>query len=63
MSFTDAQVSILLTYFNNGMKGVGFAYSGPIKAASAETGLTERQVKVRRISLLIQTIENVSLSM
>lgn len=46
MSFSHFQTSTLLTYFNNGMVGVGHNFLAQINAAAAETGLTERQVKV-----------------
>jgi hypothetical protein len=46
MPFSDAQKSTLLTYFRNGMVGVGRKYTTQINAAAAETGLTERQIEV-----------------
>ena len=46
MSFTQTQCSTLLSYFNNGMIGVGQNYLPQINAAAAETGLSEKQVKV-----------------
>ena len=46
MSVSDVQKNTLLTYFNNGMVGVGSKFSSQIDAADAETGLTTRQVKV-----------------
>ena len=46
MSFTQTQCSTLLSYFNNGMTGVGQNYLPQINAAAAETGLLEKQVKV-----------------
>ena len=46
MSFTENQKTILLSYFNNGMVGVGRNFLVQINAASAETGLSEKQVKV-----------------
>ena len=47
MSFSENQKAILLTYFNNGMIGVGKNFQAQINAASAETCLSENQVKVR----------------
>ncbi len=52
MPISDAQKTVLLTYFNNGMVGVGKKYAAQINAAVAETGLTERQVKVRNRCIL-----------
>ena len=49
MSFTDNQKTTLLSYFNNGMVGVGRNFQVQISAACAETGLSERQVKVWNI--------------
>ena len=46
MSFTQTQCSTLPSYFNNGMIGVGQNYLPQINAAAAETGLSEKQVKV-----------------
>ena len=46
MTFSENQVATLRTYHNNGMVGVGKNYAAQITAASAETGLTEKQVKV-----------------
>jgi hypothetical protein len=43
---TENQKTILLSYFNNGMVGVGRNFLVQINAASAETGLSEKQVKV-----------------
>ncbi|XP_028412341.1 uncharacterized protein LOC114535158 [Dendronephthya gigantea] len=45
MPFNESQRSALLTYFNNGMTGVGEKYAEKINAAVAETGLSEKQVK------------------
>ena len=47
MSFSDSQKSALLRYFSNGMVGTGNQFNTQIAAAVAETGLRERQVKVR----------------
>lgn len=60
MPITDAQKSVLLTYFSNGMVGVGRKYTSQINAAVAETGLTERQVKVihKRLLNLLKSICN-----
>ena len=46
MSFTENQKATLLSYFNNGMVGVGRNFLAQITTASAETGLSEKQVKV-----------------
>jgi hypothetical protein len=46
MSFAENQKTTLLSYFNNGMVGVGRNFLAQITTASAETGLTEKQVKV-----------------
>ncbi|XP_028417786.1 uncharacterized protein LOC114542438 [Dendronephthya gigantea] len=45
MSFSENQKATLLTYFDNGMVGVGKKFESQIAAASAETSLTEKQVK------------------
>ena len=61
MPISDAQKSILLTYFNNGMVGVGKKYIRKIDAVVAETGLTERQVKVKNIYIFLQkNVESLS---
>ena len=53
MSFTENQKATLLSYFNSGMVGVGKKFSALITTASAESGLSEKQVRVHNRALLI----------
>ena len=58
MPITETQKSVLRTYFNNDMVGVGKKYAAQIDVVVAETGLTERQVKVRISNLTsIETLD------
>lgn len=45
-AFSDEQVTCLCDYYKRGMIGVGRKYNDLIEAASEETGLTIKQVKV-----------------
>ena len=45
-AFSDEQVTCLYDHYKRGMIGVGKKYTALIEAASEETGLTIKQVKV-----------------